>query len=589
MTDSLERVEQNRRLIQQSRERGTGATLWAYTRLSGPGWLQSAITLGGGSLAGALYLGLIAGFGLMWLQPLAMILGVIMLSAIGYVSLSTGERPFDAINKHVNPVLGWGWAIATLMANLVWCMPQFALGTAAIQQNLAPGLLGSEAMPDHKAKILIVGLLFTISAVVVWCYDSGNRGIKIFEGLLKVMVGVIVLCFFGVVLKMSFEGVLDWGNILTGFVPDPSMLYEPAAAFKDALAATGDYADFWKSKIVDEQQKVLITAAATAVGINMTFLFPYSMLRRGWDKDFRGLAIFDLSTSLFIPYLLATSCILIASASQFHAQPAPGFLGEKNKTGGPIEPAGNLVPRFNKLVDGRIAKEIGAGKFDDLKKQQAEHESQPDKRLGPSPLERQRAELPAADRRLAAMLVHRDAFNLARSLQPLAGKVFSHYLFGVGLLGMAISTIIILMLISGFVVCEIFGLPAKGMAHFLGCLLAGAAGASGPFIWSTEARIWLSVPTSMFGMVLLPIAYFTFFLMMNSKSLLGDNLPQGGRRVCWNILMGIAAVMAAFGSYWSIRNSPYSKYGLYGLAAFVGLAVLVHYRRSSNISANREK
>jgi hypothetical protein len=42
-----------------------------YTKLSGPGWLQGAITLGGGSLAGALYLGVIAGFSLMWLQLLA--------------------------------------------------------------------------------------------------------------------------------------------------------------------------------------------------------------------------------------------------------------------------------------------------------------------------------------------------------------------------------------------------------------------------------------------------------------------------------------------------------------------------------------
>lgn len=33
-----------------------------YLRLSGPGWLQSAITLGGGSLAGSLYLGVIGGF-----------------------------------------------------------------------------------------------------------------------------------------------------------------------------------------------------------------------------------------------------------------------------------------------------------------------------------------------------------------------------------------------------------------------------------------------------------------------------------------------------------------------------------------------
>ena len=62
----------------------------------------------------------------------------------------------------------------------------------------------------------------------------------------------------------------------------------------------------------------MITAVATAVGINMTFLMPYSLLARGWDKDFRGLASFDLATGLFIPYMLATTCVVVAAAAQFH-------------------------------------------------------------------------------------------------------------------------------------------------------------------------------------------------------------------------------------------------------------------------------
>ena len=35
-----------------------------------------------------------------------MIFGIIMLSVIGYVTLSTGKKPFQAINEHINPVLG---------------------------------------------------------------------------------------------------------------------------------------------------------------------------------------------------------------------------------------------------------------------------------------------------------------------------------------------------------------------------------------------------------------------------------------------------------------------------------------------------
>ena len=67
--------------------------------------------------------------------------------AIAYVTLSTGERPLRAINKHVNPMLGWGWLFASMAANIVWSMPQYALATASFQQNLFPKIFGTDVMP----------------------------------------------------------------------------------------------------------------------------------------------------------------------------------------------------------------------------------------------------------------------------------------------------------------------------------------------------------------------------------------------------------------------------------------------------------
>ena len=74
----------------------------------------------------------------------------------------------------------------------------------------------------------------------------------------------------------------------------------------------------------------MISAAATAVGINMTFLFPYTMLRKGWTKEFRGLAIFDLLTGVFLPFILVTGCVVIASASKFHTEVAEGFAVKRD-------------------------------------------------------------------------------------------------------------------------------------------------------------------------------------------------------------------------------------------------------------------
>ncbi|MCA9016240.1 MAG: divalent metal cation transporter, partial [Planctomycetaceae bacterium] len=516
------RIEQDRQLILDAKQRGTGAKIAAYTKLSGPGWLQSAITLGGGSLAGGLYLGILSGYHLMWLQPVAMIMGVIMLSAIGYVALSTKERPFASINTHINPVLGWGWAIATLMANLIWCMPQYALGSAALQQNLAPEFFSN----DDTGKMLAVAVLFVISAVVIWFYDSGGWGIKLFEAILKILVGIVVLCFFGVVLKMSFStNDLDWGRILAGYIPNLSLFTNPSPEFADVLSKAGSYGDYWKNLIIGNQQKVMITAAATAVGINMTFLLPYSMRAKGWDQDFRGLAMFDLSTGLFIPFVLATSCVVIAAASQFHAKPAAGLLGEKNPEGQVVQADPGLLSQYNKLLDSRLQKEVPAAEWSALKENSAA-------------LEQKRSELPLPERTLAAMLVNRDAFQLAAALKPLAGPTVSQVVFGLGVVAMAVSTIIILMLINGFVFCEMLGLEPRGTYHRIGCFMPSITGMVGSFFWKGEAQAWLAVPTSMFGMVLLPIAYATFFFMMNSPKILGERIPKGGKRVAWNLAMG---------------------------------------------------
>lgn len=556
-------VENERRLILDAKSRGTGPTLWAYSRLSGPGWLQSAITLGGGSLSGSLYLGVLAGVSLLWLQPLAMIAGIIMLSAISYVTLSTGQRPFQAINQHMNPVLGWGWALGTLMANVVWSLPQFVLGTRALQQNLLPSVVGPEGALGGAGKLVACAGILIVSVIVVWFYDSGRKGIWIFEALLKVMVAVIILCFFGVVVKMSITGEgLDWASILGGLVPDVKLLWSPATTLSSAIGGVApEFQEFWRNTIVGQQRDVMITAAATAVGINMTFLLPYSMMRRGWDKDFRGLAVFDLSTGLFIPFILATGCVVIAAANQFHAQPSPGFFGETDETGVVIEPQGHIAKGYQELAKARIKHEIGAEAFG---------------ALADDDLAARVAALPEADRRMAAMLVKRDNIDLAESLAPLTGDVVAQYVFGIGVISMAISSIIILMLINGFVVCEMLGVEQGGWPHRLGSLLP-AVGALGPFFW-TQAAPWLAVPTSKFGMVLIPIAYFTFFLFMNQKKLMGDNMPTGAKRVVWNLLMISSVCLATLGSLWSLWSwKQWTGIGVF--AGFIVLALVVHFLR----------
>lgn len=513
--------------------------------MSGPGWLQGAITLGGGSLAGSLYLGVIMGYGLMWLQPLAMILGVIMLSAISYVALTTGERPFALIRWHVSPALAWAWLIATMTANIVWCLPQFALGTNALTQNLVPG------MDHHAGRVVAAGLLLAAALTVVWFYNSGSRGIRTFEWVLKGLVGLVVLSFFGVVGAMTAAGALPWREILAGLIPNPNALFVPAESLQSHIAATGEFADWWSERIARMQKDNIITAFATAVGINMTFLLPYSMLRKGWGKKHRGLGIYDLSIGLIVPFVLATSCVVIASSSQFHAQ--PDDVLEMVEVG-----QGKEVGEFYGHADARLAAEHGTA-FEQMKADE-------------TALAEARAELPEADRRLAAMIAGRDNLALARTLEPLVGRAVSQKLFGLGVLGMAISTIIILMVINGFAFCEMIGADSAGPMHRVGALIP-AIGVLGPFYWAKAAPA-LAVPTSVIGGAMLPIAYVTFLLLMNSPKALGASMPRGGARVFWNSLMIPATLIAGFGSIWGMRGKMLEGFPI-GTAGIIALGCLL--------------
>jgi Mn2+/Fe2+ NRAMP family transporter len=518
-----------------------------YLKLSGPGWLQGAVTLGGGSLAGALYVGIISGYQLLWLQPLAMILGVIMLSAIGYVTLSTGRRPFESVITHISPVLAWAWAIATLMANIVWAMPQFSLGIGAMQQNIFPFLGTSQA-----STIGVALLFFVIGMAINYAYETGSKGVNIFENVLKAMVGLIVIAFFLVVGVLTFSGTISWADIFNGMIPRVSDLYNPAKDYLAPIAATGEFAEYWTKAIVSSQRDIIMTAFGTAVGINMTFLLPYSMLRRKWGRRERGLAIFDLSIGLIVPFVLATSCIVIAAAAAFHA-----------KTADILRPDGTPIPAAAKSYYAAFASHPSVVEAT-AKSPAAEKAAATAAAVNA---------LPEADRKVGAMLAQRGNIQLATTLAPLTGPGIAQKVFGLGVLGMAVSTIIVLMLMNGFALTEMLGKSGDRKIHLIGCAISGIGGFAGAFLWGNpDARAALAVPTSVIGGSMIPIAYFTFLLMMNSKPLLGADMPTGMRRIRWNILMITATGIATGGSIWAL--SAKGVPGYIGLAILAALAIL---------------
>ncbi|MEM7387779.1 MAG: hypothetical protein AAF514_22820, partial [Verrucomicrobiota bacterium] len=123
-------------------------------------------------------------------------------------------------------------------------------------------------------------------------------------------------------------------------------------------------------------------------------------------------------------------------------------------------------------------------------------------------------------------------------------------------------------------ICELMNVPSEGMTHRLGCLIPGLVGIFGPLLWAGDAKTYLAIPTSVIGGALLPIAYFTFLLLMNSKSYLGDARPRGLKRVIWNVLMGLATLVAGYASVVGFKDKKLSGFPI-GWVFLVILGILL--------------
>jgi len=521
--------------IESIQQRGFLGKLTGYGKMTGPGWVQAAVTLGGGSLVGALYLGIIGGYEFLWLQPLAMLCGIIMLGAISYVTLSCEERPFRVMQKKVSSTLAWGWLIATVIADTVFCAAQFSLGRGAIEDNLG----------FNPGPYVITGSLFIMALSLIALGQKNERASRLIDNILKGLVAVIVIAFMGVVVTLIKNGAVSWGSLFSGLIPDFTALFKPTDLIASAIATTGESASYWTEYVTSEQRGKIIAAFGTAVGINMTFLLPYSLKKRGWGKQHRELSRFDLVLGLFVPFILGASALVIASAASFHAK----YADVLDENGIPYP---EMQSAYYKVLDKSLAHHnADFVTLDDAAKDVA------------------RSSAPLADKQLAAMLSNRDSVNLAQSLEPFLGK-HSQTIFGIGVLAMAISTMLVHMMMNGYAISEAFNKVGSAKVFILGAAMPAIAGLFSPFLWSGDAKAAMAIPASVIATTLLPIAYLGFLLLMNSRSALGDDLPKN--RGLINALMVISAGVATFASVWALCNK--GTPGMIGIGCLIVLAAL---------------
>ncbi|MHC4395546.1 MAG: divalent metal cation transporter [Planctomycetota bacterium] len=413
-----------------------------YFSLTGPGWLQSAILLGSGSAMGSLFAGAYLEYKLLWVQPLAMILGVIMFAAMAHQALSTGLRPFYAMKRFIHPAMAWAWALGALFATILWHLPQYAIAAGMTEDMIKVVTKWQPTSTQETLVLITIGLVVLVfSTAITWSYGSGRKGIRIYEKTLKGMVWMIIIAFALVIIRQAFAGFIDWGKLFKGFLP---------------------------LDIPTDKRGVSIVMAlfGAATGINASFLFPYTLLARGWAKEHRGLSRFDLITGMLLPFCVATTLMVIATACTIYD---PQYFTSGS----------TMLP--------------------------------PTK---------------AAEMLQAAGL----------------SMFFSRIVFGLGVLGMALSTITMQMLVAGFAACEIFGAEPGGWRYKLACLIPAPA-VVGVIFWKYMGP-WVAIPSSAICGSLMPIAYVGFFILNNSKKYLGEDKPGGKKAIVWNIAMLIAILVS---------------------------------------------
>ena len=280
-----QQLEAERRQLAELAGRPPLGRMRGYLRFVGPGYLQSAMTLGSGTAASCLFAGAVFGYRLLWVAPLGMLLGVLVMGVISHQTLSTGRRPLEAMSQHAGRWLAFAWAAAAVLASIIWHFPQYNLAAGALTD--AAEVLGVGGVPPVVAS----GFVLAWAIVLSLLYGKSPALVKLYERVLKYIVWGIVLSLLWVVIHTP----TDWSAVAAGFVPQL-----PAA----------------EGKITSVE--LAVSGIAAAVGINMVLLYPYSLLARGWGREHRGLARFDLFAGMFVPYALASSLLVIAAANTLH-------------------------------------------------------------------------------------------------------------------------------------------------------------------------------------------------------------------------------------------------------------------------------
>jgi len=551
------------KLLESANSAGMFTKLSAYAKVSGPGiWLTLA-ALSAGSLIGSLGLGQRLGTEGLWVQAWAMLLGMFSLWAVSHIALNTQQSLFSLLKNEWNPSLGWWLACSAMITNFAWCMPQFRFGADVTGSILLPFL-------DNKMGKIAVALSMLCLAIFlsIWYEKSGFRS-KLIQWLLRIMLWSLVgLILVSVVLVLP-KSKISAGDIALGLLPQTSHFSEVPSSFHSILDQAGEFKSFWEEKLLSKQRELTLITFSSTLGVNLLFALPLILLGRGWKREHSGFAKFNFFWGLFIPFVLCSSCLTLLSTIAHQkviddvlSTHQASVISKDDLSHGPI----------HDLLAKRVCEEMGEETFH---------------ALPPFQQETQIESLDPAEHLLARSVISTGLFDWIKILEKIDSS--AKYLIGFAVLIIVFSTILILMILNGHLVCEVLNKPHKGAPFQSGSLVLALASV-GPFVWADQDT-WVADPTYFLSLAILPYALLSFILMLNSKELLGRKCPTGISGSMLNLGATLSFLFLGSSSFYLAWNERWGEAPvgqifviLIGILILVGYFTLKNQKLSNRIS-----
>lgn len=260
-----------------------------YIRLSGPGFMNAAFTLGAGSFASSVTLGAAYGYDMLWIPLYSFACGIFMLALAARFVATSEFSVIEAQNKYHGKFFG-SFAtglVACFVASIAYNFGQYALGSDALTS-----LFDTIGFPVSKNVSWVI--LAAISIPLSLIYGSGEnpKAVKFVENAMKVLIGIMLLVF-GAVLCVTGINV-------------PAMI-------KGLLIPT---LPSGMDGII-----MLIGSMTATIGVMDWVLFNNGMMSRGYSEEHEVVGRFDAFFGGLLPVTLILSFVSIAFAEAFSGKP----------------------------------------------------------------------------------------------------------------------------------------------------------------------------------------------------------------------------------------------------------------------------